>query len=42
MAYNILVREPDGERSLGILKRKWEDNIQMDIKLLEFKSLHWI
>jgi hypothetical protein len=31
-AYTILVGKPDGKKSLGRAKRKWE-NIKMDLKL---------
>jgi hypothetical protein len=30
--YKILVGKPEGERPLGRLRRKWEDNIKMDIR----------
>jgi hypothetical protein len=28
----ILVGKPDGKRLLGIPRRRWEDNIEMDLK----------
>jgi hypothetical protein len=28
----ILVENPEGKRPLGIRKRKWVDNIKMDLK----------
>ena len=28
----VLVRQPEGKRPLGILRRRWEDNIQMDLQ----------
>jgi hypothetical protein len=31
-AYIISVENPEGKRSLGIHKRRWEDNIKMDLK----------
>jgi hypothetical protein len=33
-AVRILVRKPDQERPLGRYKHKWEDNIEMNLKLL--------
>jgi hypothetical protein len=30
--YNILVRQPEGKKSLGRPSLKWEDNIKMDLK----------
>jgi hypothetical protein len=31
-AYRILVGKPEGERTLGRPRRKWEDNIRMDLR----------
>jgi len=30
-ACNISVRKPEGKRALGRPKRKWEDNIRIDV-----------
>jgi len=30
--YRVLVGKPEGKRPLGITKRRWEDNIQMDLQ----------
>jgi hypothetical protein len=30
--YRILVGRPEGRRPLGRPRRKWEDNIKMDLK----------
>jgi hypothetical protein len=30
-AYRILVRRPEGRRPLGKHRRRWEDNIKMDL-----------
>jgi hypothetical protein len=30
-AYRILVGEPEGKRPLGIPRRRWVDNIKMDL-----------
>jgi hypothetical protein len=30
-AYNILVGRPEGRRPLGRPRRRWEDNIKMDL-----------
>jgi hypothetical protein len=30
--YRVLVGKPEGKRSLGRLRRKWEDNIKMDLQ----------
>jgi hypothetical protein len=31
-AYNILVGNPEGKRQLGRSRRKWEDNVSMDLR----------
>jgi hypothetical protein len=31
VAYRILVGRPEGRRPLGKLRRRWEDNIKMDL-----------
>ena len=30
--YRVLVREPEGKRPLGRPKRRWDDNIKMDLR----------
>ena len=30
--YRVLVGKPDGKRPLGRRRRRWEDNIQMDVQ----------
>jgi hypothetical protein len=30
-AYNILVGKPEGRKPLGRFRRRWEDNIKMDL-----------
>jgi hypothetical protein len=30
-AYRILVGKPEGKRPLGRYRRRWEDNIRMDL-----------
>jgi hypothetical protein len=41
-AYNILVRRPEGRRPLGRLRRRWEDNIKMDLREIGFRDVDWI
>jgi hypothetical protein len=31
-AYRILVEDPEGKRSLGRPRRRWVDNIKMDLR----------
>jgi hypothetical protein len=40
--YRVLVGKPEGKRPLGRPRRKWEDNIKMDIQEVGFEVLHWI
>ena len=30
--HNVLVGKPEGKRPLGRLRRRWEDNIKMDLQ----------
>jgi hypothetical protein len=41
-AYNILVGKPEGRSRLGRPRRRWEDNIKMDIREIEFGDVDWI
>jgi hypothetical protein len=40
-AYNILVGRPEG-RTLGRPRRRWEDNIKMDLREIVFGDVDWI
>jgi hypothetical protein len=31
-AYRIVVGKPEGKRQLGRLRRKWEDNVKMELR----------
>jgi hypothetical protein len=35
-AYNVLVGRPEGRRPLGRPRRRWEDNIKMDLREIFF------
>jgi hypothetical protein len=37
----ILVGKPEGKRPPGRLRRRWEDNIKVDIKEIERSSVVW-
>jgi hypothetical protein len=41
-AYNILVGRPEGRRPLGRRRRRWEDNIEMDLREIGFGDVYWI
>jgi hypothetical protein len=40
--YNILVGKPEGNRPLGRPRRKWEDNIKMDLRQIVWGGMDWI
>jgi hypothetical protein len=41
-AYRILVGRPEGRRPLGRTRRRWEDNIKMDIREVGWEDMNWI
>jgi hypothetical protein len=41
-AYKILVGNPEGKRPLGRPRRKWEDNIKLDIREIGRGGVDWI
>jgi hypothetical protein len=36
------VGKPEGKRPLGTLKRRWEDNIKMDLQEVGCEGMDWI
>jgi hypothetical protein len=40
--YNILVGKTEGERPLEKPRRRWEDNIRMDIREIDWEGVDWI
>jgi hypothetical protein len=38
----ILVGRPEGRRPLGRPRRRWEDNIEMDLREIGFGDMDWI
>jgi hypothetical protein len=40
--YRILVRRPEGKRPLGRPRRRWEDNIKMDLREIGISRENWI
>jgi hypothetical protein len=38
-AYRILVGKPEGKRPLGRPRRRWVDNIKMDLREIEWYGL---
>jgi hypothetical protein len=41
-AYRILVRKPEGKRPLGRQRRRWVDNIKMDLREIGWGGMDWI
>jgi len=39
---SILVGKPEGKRSLGRPRRRWENNIRMDLREILWEGLYWI
>ena len=40
--YRILVGKPEGKRQLGRPRRRWEDNIKMDLHEVGCRGVDWI
>ena len=40
--YRVLVRKPEGRRQLGRPRRRWVDNIRMDLQEVGFGYMDWI
>ncbi|KAJ4435032.1 hypothetical protein ANN_23605 [Periplaneta americana] len=41
-AYRVLVGRPEGKRSFGRPRRRWEDNIKMDLREMGYDDRDWI
>jgi hypothetical protein len=41
-ANRILVGKPDGKRPLGRPRRRWVDNIKMDLREIGWDGMDWI
>jgi hypothetical protein len=41
-AYRLLVGKPEGKRPLGRPRRRWVDNIKMDLGLVGWADVDWI
>jgi hypothetical protein len=40
--YRLLGRKPEGKRSLGRPRRRWVDNIRMDLLEINLGAVDWI
>jgi hypothetical protein len=41
-AYNILAGKREGKRPLGRRRRRWEDNIRMDLGEIGWEDVDWL
>jgi hypothetical protein len=41
-AYRILVGKPEGKRQLGKPGCRWEDNIKIDLREIQWDDMEWI
>jgi hypothetical protein len=41
-AYNALVGKPEGRKALERPRRRWEDNIKMDLREVGWEGMDWI
>jgi hypothetical protein len=40
-AYRILVGKPEGKKPLGTPRRRWVDNIKIDLREIEWDGMVW-
>jgi hypothetical protein len=40
--YRVLMEKPEGKRPLGRPRRRWEDEIRMDLREIRWVSVDWI
>jgi hypothetical protein len=40
--YNTLVEKPEGKRPLGRPRRRWKDNIRMNVREIGWEDVTWI
>jgi hypothetical protein len=40
--YRVLVGRPEGKRPVGRLRRRWEDNVNMDLREIWIDGVNWI
>jgi len=41
-ACTVLVRKPEGKRPLGRHRRRWEDNVRLDLREIGWEDLDWM
>ena len=40
--YRVLVGKPGGKRPLGRPRRRWEDNIKIDLQAVGYEGMDWV
>jgi len=40
--YTVLMGKPEGKKPLGRPRRRWEDNIKMDVQEVGCRGMDWI
>jgi hypothetical protein len=40
--YRVLIGRPEGKRPLGRSRRRWEDNIKIDLREIAIDEVNWI
>jgi hypothetical protein len=40
--YRVLVQRPESKRPMGRPRRRWEDNIKMDLREIGIDGANWI
>jgi hypothetical protein len=40
--YRVAVGRPEGKRPLGRPRRRWEDNIKLDLREIRINAANWI
>ena len=40
--YKVLMEKPEGKRALGRRKRRWKDNINIELQEVGFGCMDWI
>jgi hypothetical protein len=40
--YRVLVGKPEGKRPFGIPRRRWDDNIKMNLQEVGWECMDWV
>jgi hypothetical protein len=41
-AYRILIERPEGKRPLRRLRRRWDDNIRIELREIGWEGVDWM